>query len=79
MAGAGEGGGRVPAAEAEQRARALLGRFGDEARFTWASDGDSVSLRIEGEAPRVLLGAVGGAIGLDRIDRTVRVRIERDR
>lgn len=63
-------------ARAEDHARALLGRFGEEVRFSWALDGGAVRLRVQAEAPRVVLPGLGGALGFDEIDRTVVARIE---
>lgn len=63
-------------ARAEDHARSLLGRFGDDVTFSWELDGDSVRLRVRAEPPRVLLPALGGAVGFDEIDRTVEARIE---
>lgn len=63
--------------DAEARARSMLGPIGDDTRFEWdVGDPDVVALRIVADAPRVLLPVVDGALGLDVIDRTVRVRVE---
>lgn len=63
---------------AEEHARGLIGAPGDDAVLTWdLSDPDVVALRIEVANPRVLLGGLGGALGFDTVDRTVRVRTER--
>lgn len=63
-------------ARAEAYARGLLGRFGEEVEFTWEVDAESVRLRVRAEPPRVLLPALGGAVGFDEIDRTVEARVE---
>jgi Flp pilus assembly protein TadG len=75
---AARGAARDPAglARAEAYARGLLGRFGDDATFTWEVDADSVRLRVQADPPRVLLPVLGGALGFDHIDRTVEARIE---
>jgi hypothetical protein len=65
--------------DAEAHVRELLGRAGSRARFDWSgSDADEVQLRVTMPAPR-LLPALGRTLGLDEIDRTVRVRVERQR
>jgi len=67
-------------AQAEDRMRAELGRFGSRVTFDWsASDDEMIALRVEGPTPRFLLPGLGRPLGLDRIDRTVRVRREVDR
>jgi hypothetical protein len=66
--------------DAEARMRSELGRFGDGVTFDWSqSDNDMIAVRIQAPAPRFLLPGFGGAVGFDRIDRTVRVRREDDR
>jgi hypothetical protein len=62
---------------AERRVRSELGDFGRTVRLDWAgSDADTVQLRIVGEAPRFLFPSLQRALGVDHIDRTVRVRVE---
>ncbi len=62
----------------ERRLRQLLGRFGDRVRLDWsASDDESVVLRVQAETPHFAIPGLSGAGGLDRVDRTVRVRVER--
>lgn len=75
---AARGNARDPAAvdRAEAHARSLLGRFGDDVTFTWTVGDGAVSVRVRAEPPRVLLPALGGAVGFDEIDRTVHVRVE---
>ena len=64
--------------EAEERARWLLGRYGDRARFDWSGSGeDSVVLRVRVPGPHVLPVALAERAGLADVDRTVRVRVER--
>jgi hypothetical protein len=63
-------------AEAEVRMRAELGRFADRVGFDWSgTDGESVTVHVTGTTPRFGLPGAG-AVGFDRIDRTVRVRVE---
>jgi len=65
-------------AAVEELARGLIGTPGDDAVLTWdLTDPDVVALRVEVVNPRVLLGGLGGALGFDTVDRTVRVRTER--
>ena len=67
----------------EADARRSLGRIGDQASFLWStedSDGDGVAdtvvLEVVADPPRFIPGSIGGAIGLDDVRRTVRVRQE---
>lgn len=64
-------------------ARRNLGRVGDTATFEWADvddDGDgildTVELTVVAVPPRFVPPSIGGVIGADRIERTVRVRAE---
>ncbi|MEW6154269.1 MAG: hypothetical protein AB1673_09825 [Actinomycetota bacterium] len=68
-------------AGAEDHARQLLGRFGQEVTFDWsASNDDDVVLRVRGQVPRVVLPSMGGGqLPFGDIDRTVRLRVERFR
>jgi hypothetical protein len=62
---------------AERRVRAELGGFGRSVRLDWSgSDADAVQLRIEGDTPRFLFPGLQRALGVDHVDRTVRVRVE---
>ena len=66
--------------DAERTIRDLLGAYGERVSIDWsASTADEVVVRVRGEAPRVLLPGLAGPVGLDRVDRTVRVRVERPR
>ncbi len=77
---AGSDGGTRAQANAEARARQLLGRFGDDVRFDWsASSDEDVVLRVRGDVPHVVMAAFGGALPFGSIDRTVRLRVERFR
>jgi hypothetical protein len=77
---AGADGGTEAVARAEQRARDLLGRFGEEVTFDWSgSSDDDVVLRVRGQVPRVLLPVQRGPVAFGEIDRTVRLRVERFR
>jgi hypothetical protein len=77
---AGADGGPPAQAEAEARARGMLGRFGQQVSFDWsATSEDDVVLRVRGSVPRVLLPVQRGPVAFGEIDRTVRVRVERFR
>ena len=71
------GGDAPDVARAEDHARQVLGRYADRVSFDWSVDGDVVALRVTAENPTFLLPALGGSLGFDEIDRTVRVRAER--
>lgn len=63
--------------DAEAHVRSLLGRAGATARFDWTSSSATVvALHVRVPWPR-LLPAIGGPLGDARVDRTVRVRVER--
>ena len=74
---AGAGGGPADVPRAEAHARAVLGRYAGRVAFEWAVDDEVVALRVVADNPSFLLPAVGGSLGFDEIDRTVRVRVER--
>lgn len=68
----------------EAEARRSLGEVGSSATFVWSTDdsdgdgeGDTVVLEVAARPPRFIPASIGGAIGLDEIRRTVRVRTER--
>ena len=78
VAGADSGGpGAVDVAESE--ARAGLGRYADGAAFSWQVDDDVVQLRVRVQNPSLLPPVFKRALGIDTVDRTVRVRVERVR
>ena len=67
----------------EAQARESLGEVGRSASFTWSADDadadgepDTVVLEVVARPPRFIPPSIGGAIGLDEIRRTVRVRQE---
>jgi hypothetical protein len=66
--------------QAERDARANLGGYAERVEpFDWSgTDADVVRLRIRADNPSFLIYATGG-LGLDVIDRTVTVRVERVR
>lgn len=80
-------GGSQPPSRAEQdtaaeRARWMLGRYGRDALFDWSFDDpvnpNVVKLRVRVATPRVLGPGVDQLVGLDVIDRTVVVRLEKE-
>jgi hypothetical protein len=64
---------------ASERARDLLGGVGDEAELTWDVDEGLGVIRLHLVVPtrRFLLPVVAGPLGLDEVDRTITVRMER--
>jgi hypothetical protein len=66
--------------EAEDRIRHQLGGIGRDARITWPQLGpDQIEVRVEADNPRLLSPTIAGPLATDHIDRTVVVRVERDR
>lgn len=65
--------------EAEAHVRSILGRYGDRLDVTFEPDPDAVVLRVRAQNPSLLPSALRRPLRIDRIDRTVRVRIERRR
>ena len=67
----------------EAEARRSLGEVGASASFEWMTDDsdgdglpDTVVLEVVARPPRFLPRSIGGAVGLDEIRRSVRVRTE---
>ncbi|MEQ1788282.1 MAG: hypothetical protein ABL966_14615 [Acidimicrobiales bacterium] len=67
----------------EAEARRSLGRVGEAASFRWDTEdtdrdgeADTVVLQVVAAPPRLIPPSIGGAIGLDEVRRTVRVRLE---
>jgi hypothetical protein len=66
-------------ANAEDHVRSVLGRYGRERlSLQWADDPDVEILTVHAKNPSFLPIALRAPLGLDEIDRTVRVRIERE-
>jgi Flp pilus assembly protein TadG len=61
---------------AERYARDLLGERAGEIDFAWAGDGDSLTLTVRADNPRLLWPALMSAVGAEEIERTVNVRVE---
>jgi len=77
---AGSEGGAPYMAVAEEQARRSLGRYGSRVTFDWsATNTEEVVLRVRSDNPSVLLPVLAGPAALDRLDRTIRVRVERFR
>lgn len=66
-------------AEAEAHARGLLGRYGERADFTWEISPERVRLTIAADHPRVAIASISGVFGLNRVERSVEVRVETTR
>jgi hypothetical protein len=63
---------------AVDHARSLLGKYRDRATFDWdLSDPEVVRLHVHAVNPRVLAPPLDELVGLDVIDRTVVVRVEK--
>jgi Flp pilus assembly protein TadG len=77
VAGADAGDREQAASSAEAAARRSLGRYGDRVRFRWASDGTDVVLTVTAVHHGLLPRPLRRPLGVDRIERTVRVRIEK--
>ena len=65
--------------EAVDRIHQQLGGIGEHANITWRLSADTVEVRIEADNPRFLSPTIAGPLATDHIDRTVIVRVERDR
>ena len=66
-------------ADAEDHVQNVLGAFGrDRLRMTWGDGADTVELRVRARNPSFLPSALKRPLHIDSIDRTVRVRIERE-
>ena len=77
---AGGDGGESYVAEAEEQARQSLGRYSEKVTFDWSgTNAEEVVLRVQSDNPSVLLPLMAGPAALDRLDRTIRVRVERFR
>lgn len=64
-------------AEAEATFRSVAGGIADRAELTWEFRDGSVRLRVAVPAPRVLPTLFARPIGLDEVQRTYVVRVER--
>jgi hypothetical protein len=77
---AGSDGGADHMAAAEAQARQALGRYERWVQFDWnGTTAEEVVLRVQADNPSVLLPVLAGPAALDKLDRTIRVRVERFR
>ena len=77
---AGSGSGPDGRAEAADHVRAVLGDYGSErVDVSFTPDPDDVVLTVVADNPSFLPVALRRPLRFDRIERTVRVRVERDR
>ena len=77
MAGADAGDSALARADAEAGARSQLGRYGSRAAFRWQNDAEVVRLHVQAPRPTLLPSTLVRGVGLDDIERTVTVRVER--
>jgi hypothetical protein len=64
-------------ADAESQARQSLGRYGRDVSFTWTLTPTDVELRVRIVNSSVVPNQLAAPMGIDVIDRTVRVHAER--
>jgi hypothetical protein len=64
---------------AEAHARSVLGRYSERVEFEWDLDDQWVRLTIEAEHPRLAMSQVSAVFGLNKVERTVLVRVEQPR
>ena len=77
---AGSDGGPGHMADAEDQARRSLGRYAGRVTFDWsATSPEEVVLRVQSDNPSVLLPVVAGPVAFDKLDRTIRIRVEKFR
>lgn len=72
----GRGIGHGPRVEAERHLRSVLGDYADRVDVTWAEEADDVVLQVRARHPTFLPAPLRRAMGLDVVERTVRVRRE---
>ncbi len=78
-AGSDADGDTVARAQAEDHVVDVLGSFGRRrVALAWGGDDDTVELRVRATNPSFLPVALKRPLGIDVIDRTVRVRRERE-
>ncbi|HJV09293.1 MAG TPA: hypothetical protein VJ653_06410 [Acidimicrobiales bacterium] len=76
---AGSDGGQSYVAAAEADARQSLGQFESRVSYDWTAGPEEVVLRVRYTTPSVLVPALAGPVAFGRLDRTIRVRVERFR
>lgn len=62
---------------AEADARRALGAYGRRVRFDWVVDLEVVAVRVRAAHPGFVPTGLRRPLGIDAVDRTVRVRVER--
>ncbi|HVM00801.1 MAG TPA: hypothetical protein VM324_16040 [Egibacteraceae bacterium] len=62
--------------DAQAHVLGLLGSYGGDVRVTAADDGDFVAVTVVAQAPRLLWPGLMRAVGVETVERTVRVRRE---
>ena len=77
---AGGDGGTASIEAAAEQARQSLGAYANRVEFDWTGTTDEeVVLRVSAGNPSFLPAAMAGPVGLDRLERTIRIRAERFR
>jgi hypothetical protein len=68
-----------PRGDAEAHVRSVLGRYASADRLSlrWGDSADTVVLTVRAQNPSFLPRALRGPLGIDVIERTARVRVER--
>jgi hypothetical protein len=64
----------VPRDQVEAEARDALGRLGDDATFTWSTDGGRVTVRVDADGG--LLSPIGSLLGTDDLHAVATARVE---
>lgn len=70
------GTGPQPRVAAERHLRSVLGDYSERVEVTWVDDPDDVVLHVRARHPSFLPSPLRRAMGLDAVERTVRVRRE---
>lgn len=65
--------------QAEAHARSVLGRYADRVEFRWDVDAEVVRLHLVGRHPDLAIDHVSSVFGLNEVERTIEVRVERPR
>lgn len=64
---------------AVDQARSELGQYGERASFVWDIDDETVRLTLRVEHPKIAMERVMGVFGLNKVERSVEIRLERPR
>jgi Flp pilus assembly protein TadG len=77
---AGSDAGLAAAGDAQTQADGVLGRYAEHVSWDWSgSDDEMIDVHVVAENPNKLLPGLAGRLAFDRLDRHVRVRVERFR